>query len=311
MGDIVRAGWVTKESRHWGRWRLRWLELVYEEGTSVPNLCSYKAARMQWPEEPPRPTERLPLVGATCFPCPDDGTMAAGRPHAFALNLRGRDFVFATETADEAVEWVRSLSLAIAELALRLGGVEPSSMLAGGNSELRGYIAALHGSLDAVALGQVNRGIEELLQRKGELEAELEAAREARAVAAAASPRLGPSSPRASPGEISISPAEISTSPGEISISPGEISTSPAEISTSPAPLRARELAAAETEVAELECDCCDQAQQIACRVTADGRESDDSDRQYEPFRGSMARHSSRLSTGSSTADLPAAEAST
>ncbi|EOD29017.1 hypothetical protein EMIHUDRAFT_113901 [Emiliania huxleyi CCMP1516] len=132
MGDIVRAGWVTKESRHWGRWRLRWLELVYEEGTSVPNLCSYKAARMQWPEEPPRPTERLPLVGATCFPCPDDGTMAAGRPHAFALNLRGRDFVFATETADEAVEWVRSLSLAIAELALRLGGVEPSSMLAGG-----------------------------------------------------------------------------------------------------------------------------------------------------------------------------------
>ena len=55
-----------------------------------------------------------------------------------------------------------------------------------------------------------------------------------------------------------------------------------------------------------------DQAQQIACRVTADGRESDDSDRQYEPFRGSKARHSSRLSTtGSSTADLPAAEAST
>ena len=85
------------------------------------------------------------------------------------------------------------------------------------------YIAALHGSLDAVALGQVNRGIEELLQRKGELEAELEAAREARAVAAAASPRSGPS-----PGEISISP---------ISISPGEISTSPGEISTSPAPL--------------------------------------------------------------------------
>ena len=53
-----------------------------------------------------------------------------------------------------------------------------------------------------------------------------------------------------------------------------------------------------------------DQAQQIACRVAADGRESDDSDRQYEPFRGSMARHSSRLSAGSSAADLPA-EAST
>ena len=53
-----------------------------------------------------------------------------------------------------------------------------------------------------------------------------------------------------------------------------------------------------------------DQAQQIACRVTADGRESDDSDRQYEPFRGSIARHSSRLSAGSSAAGAAALSSS-
>lgn len=125
LGDrIVREGWVTKESRHWGRWRLRWLVLHYEPGTGLPVLATYRSASPMWELGlVPRPTEQLRLVGATCYRCPVEDNMSAGRPHAFAVNLRGRDFLFACESAHEMTEWVRAISMSLAELALRLGGV--------------------------------------------------------------------------------------------------------------------------------------------------------------------------------------------
>ena len=130
LGDrVLREGWAAKESRHWGSWRLRWLVLHHELDTGIPVLATYRSARPTWElGNEPKPTERLHLVGATCFRCPDDVSMASNRPHAFTVNIRGRDFVFANEAAKEMEAWVRSISMSLAELALRLGGVETGAL---------------------------------------------------------------------------------------------------------------------------------------------------------------------------------------
>jgi hypothetical protein len=121
---LVREGWVTKESRHWGRWRLRWLVLKYEPASGLPVLATYRSASPSWELGlVPRATEQLRLVGATCYRCPVEDGMSGGRPHAFAVNLHGRDFLFACASADEMTQWVRAISMSLAELALRLGGV--------------------------------------------------------------------------------------------------------------------------------------------------------------------------------------------
>ena len=41
---VVREGWVSKESRHWGTWRQRWLVLFRDEVTLLARALARNSA---------------------------------------------------------------------------------------------------------------------------------------------------------------------------------------------------------------------------------------------------------------------------
>ena len=135
--SIIEEGWADKESRHFGSWRRRWLVLFRDGRSQLPYICTFKTPRSGWEptEPPPRPTEKLLLVGATCMIVAPRGP---GRDHVFWLRTRDGDFFFSTESGDQSRRWVRAVSKCSAEAALRIGGVNedlPVAFATGGYAQ--------------------------------------------------------------------------------------------------------------------------------------------------------------------------------
>ena len=197
---VLDEGWVEKESRHFGRWRRRWLVLFAERRTQLPTLCTFEEERSSWPAGSasegvvvPAATETIRLTGATCMVCPPG--VARGRTDAFVVHTRTRDFFFACEDAAACKAWVRHISQGIANAVLRLGGLSPTpseasaatpSPIAARTAAVEKAAGAADSWSEAAAVAAASAGLRVpayLQQRQAEFEQGAEAAGAADAAA--------------------------------------------------------------------------------------------------------------------------------
>jgi len=104
---VLQQGYVSKASRHLGRWRQRWLVLSAETGRYF--VCTFRKGAGAC-------TERLALDGATVVTCAaSDPACPRGGRHCFAVALANLS-VFYFSSPDERVSqsWVAAISACIA-----------------------------------------------------------------------------------------------------------------------------------------------------------------------------------------------------
>mmetsp|Transcript_51607 Transcript_51607/g.109660 ORF Transcript_51607/g.109660 Transcript_51607/m.109660 type:complete len:121 (-) Transcript_51607:73-435(-) len=90
--DIVKSGWLVKQSRHIKDWRRRWFVLTPQY------LCSFKNQG-----ETRNPTEWIRLRECSTVKSADEDT---GKENSFRVDTPGRIFYLIAENMQEKEAWI-------------------------------------------------------------------------------------------------------------------------------------------------------------------------------------------------------------
>mmetsp|Transcript_120207 Transcript_120207/g.347393 ORF Transcript_120207/g.347393 Transcript_120207/m.347393 type:complete len:123 (-) Transcript_120207:173-541(-) len=93
--DIVKQGWLIKQSRFVKEWRKRWFVLTHQY------ICSFKAQG-----ELRNPTEAIRLRECSCVKAADEDT---GKTNSFRVESPNRVFFLIADTAAEREEWIGNI----------------------------------------------------------------------------------------------------------------------------------------------------------------------------------------------------------
>ena len=90
--DIVKEGWLVKQSKHLKEWRRRWFVLTPQY------FCSFKKQG-----EVRNPTEAVRLRECSTVKSSDEDT---GKENSFRVDTPGRVFYLIADTAAEKEAWI-------------------------------------------------------------------------------------------------------------------------------------------------------------------------------------------------------------
>eukprot|EP01056_Protomagalhaensia_sp_Gyna25_P003599 Protomagalhaensia_sp_Gyna_25__3598@NODE_3234_length_668_cov_2_697933_g2710_i0_p1_GENE_NODE_3234_length_668_cov_2_697933_g2710_i0NODE_3234_length_668_cov_2_697933_g2710_i0_p1_ORF_typecomplete_len131_score11_61PH/PF00169_29/2_8e21PH_9/PF15410_6/4_1e09PH_11/PF15413_6/2_2e05PH_13/PF16652_5/4_8e06PH_8/PF15409_6/9_6e06PH_3/PF14593_6/7_4e05PH_15/PF17339_2/0_0015PH_6/PF15406_6/0_036PH_4/PF15404_6/46PH_4/PF15404_6/5_3_NODE_3234_length_668_cov_2_697933_g2710_i0176568 len=94
-GDIIKEGWLLKQSRFLLDWRRRWIVLT------KTHLCSYKQ-----PGHYEHPTEVLPLAHCTTVKSADDDVQKA---NVFRVDTPTRVFLLVASSMNDKETWIGAI----------------------------------------------------------------------------------------------------------------------------------------------------------------------------------------------------------
>jgi len=96
-GDIVKSGFLLKQSKFFKQWKRRWFVLTPQ------HLCSYEQENGHMASAP---TEQLLLQSCSTVRGADE---EVGRPNAFKVESADRTFYLIAETSQDKEAWIGTI----------------------------------------------------------------------------------------------------------------------------------------------------------------------------------------------------------
>eukprot|EP00825_Cyclidium_porcatum_P025185 TRINITY_DN27447_c0_g1_i1.p1 TRINITY_DN27447_c0_g1~~TRINITY_DN27447_c0_g1_i1.p1 ORF type:complete len:127 (+),score=21.39 TRINITY_DN27447_c0_g1_i1:85-465(+) len=110
LKNIIKEGWLDKESKYLKQWRQRWFVLT-------PNtLYTFKEQKIY-----KSPTEIIPLKQVTTIKSTDDET---NKSNSFKIEVQDRKFYMAASTNHEKEQWIGAIGKAMVKLNTRKNNLD-------------------------------------------------------------------------------------------------------------------------------------------------------------------------------------------